>query len=67
MLVSVKPISIEQRIASQNVLQAQDIGTAADFIRDCLRLDPAQRPTAAEAAVHPFLLGATFCANYREI
>ena len=39
---------------------------AAEFIRTCLRLDPAQRPTSEELEDHDWLSGALFAYNYHE-
>ena len=65
--VEIDPITLEKAIANYNVLRPDDVGPAADFIRACLHLDPALRPTAAELAEHPWILGGLMCADYREV
>jgi len=65
--VRVTPLTIEQAIANDNILRPDDVQLAAEFIRTCLHLDPAQRPTAIQIQGHEWLAGALFCNNYREL
>ena len=65
--VKVDTISLEQAIANYKVLRPDDIGPAAEFIRACLHLDPALRPTSAELGLHPWIQGGAMCADYREV
>lgn len=50
------PVSIEQAIENYNVpgVIKEQIGALAEFIRDCLNLDPAQRKTAGDLQNHGF-------------
>ena len=65
--MEVDPLTLEQAIANYNVLRPDDVAPAAEFIRTCLHLDPALRPTADELQEHEWLSGALFCNNYREL
>jgi hypothetical protein len=65
--VEIGPITLEQAITNYNVLRPDDAGPAVDFIRACLHLGPALRPTAEELLQHPWIMGGMMCADYREV
>ena len=48
-------VPIKDAMANYKILQPEDIEPAAAFIRDCICLEPADRPTAAELLNHPWL------------
>jgi hypothetical protein len=54
-------------LINYKVLHPDDVAPAAQFIRLCLRLDPAQRLTAEELAVDDWFLGAKGYLNYRPV
>ena len=43
---------VENALANYGILSDEEISHAADFIRACIRLDPSDRPTAAQLASH---------------
>jgi hypothetical protein len=49
------PFDLEQDLLDNNV-PAEHAGPAAAFLRACLNLDPAKRPTAHACASGPYLL-----------
>jgi serine/threonine protein kinase len=55
------PMSLENLIAAHKVLPEKDILSAAKFIRDCLRLDPDQRPSVVDLQVHDWMMNAWNC------
>jgi serine/threonine-protein kinase SRPK3 len=59
------PVGIEATLKDVSDLADCDINPAAEFIRACLRLDPDDRPTAAQLLEHPWMKGAEVCQNYR--
>ena len=54
------PVSIETALANYKILPEEEITPAAAFIRECLRLNSSDRPSAKELELHPWLKGA-FC------
>jgi len=58
------PVSLEEAIANYKLLDNDEIQPAATFIRDCIRFDPKDRPTAEALTIHPWLSNAfTPCAT----
>ncbi|KAF9520422.1 hypothetical protein BS47DRAFT_1287112 [Hydnum rufescens UP504] len=55
------PMSLENLIAAYKVFPEKDILPAAKFIRDCLRLDPDQRPLVVDLQVHDWMMNAWNC------
>jgi serine/threonine-protein kinase SRPK3 len=55
------PTSLETALMSHNTLEVSEIGPAAQFIRNCLRFDPANRPSAKELQLNNWLFGAFAC------
>lgn len=51
------PTSFEERLASYNILSADEVQGAADFIRKCLQLEYTDRPTAQELQTNDWLWG----------
>ena len=49
------PVTIEEALRNYNILTEEEIQSAAEFIRACVRLDPAERLTAEEMLQHPWL------------
>jgi serine/threonine-protein kinase SRPK3 len=46
-------------------LHPDDVRPAAAFILACLRLDPKERPTAAELDLHDWIVGSDWGRDYR--
>ncbi|GJE90208.1 kinase-like protein [Phanerochaete sordida] len=46
---------LEDALSRYNVLPKEEVIPAASFIRECIRLDPAERSTAAALLLHPWL------------
>ena len=63
--VNVSSTTLEDAIARYNVLDADDVYNAADFIHACLHLDPEQRPSAVELIAHRWVCGADMLVDYR--
>jgi len=61
------PTTLEEAIAKHAVLDSGDVSAAADFIRVCLHLDPARRPSAEELLSHPWVVGADAMEDYRPV
>ncbi|KIM78168.1 hypothetical protein PILCRDRAFT_90740 [Piloderma croceum F 1598] len=59
------PVGIETTLKNVSNLADYDIYPAAEFIRACLRLDPDDRPTAAQLLEHSWMKGAEVCRDYR--
>jgi serine/threonine protein kinase len=59
------PVGVEATLKDVSDLADCDINPAAEFIRGCLRLDPDDRPTAAQLLEHPWMKGAEVCRDYR--
>ena len=55
---SLIPVSIEEALSNYGV---EDIGPTAQFIRDCLRFDPDERPSIKEIQSHTWLHFAWVC------
>jgi serine/threonine-protein kinase SRPK3 len=60
-------VGLEQALINYKVLHPDDVAPAAQFIRSCLRLDPAQRLTAEQLAADDWLMMAEGCLNYRPV
>ncbi|KIK62527.1 hypothetical protein GYMLUDRAFT_72747 [Collybiopsis luxurians FD-317 M1] len=56
------PVKLENAMANYKIpgLTENDIGLAADFIRDCLKFDYKERASAKELIEHPFLKNKVF-------
>lgn len=50
------PVPIEKAFATYKVLTERQCEQASAFIRACLTLDPAERPSATQLARHEWLL-----------
>jgi serine/threonine protein kinase len=51
----IRRVSLRDRVRRRCALRGASLGAAVDFIGGLLRLDPAERPSAAAAAGHPWL------------
>jgi len=52
------PVSVEEALTNYGV---KDIGPTSQFIRDCLRFDPDERPCIKEIQSHAWLKNAFGC------
>ena len=60
-------MTLEEALAKHDVLDPDDVSAAADFIRVCLHLNPARRPSAEKLLTHPWVVGAYVMENYRPV
>ncbi|GJE90011.1 kinase-like protein [Phanerochaete sordida] len=50
-------VKLEDALANYKTLIDDEVGPAAEFIKACIRLEPADRPTAEALQAHPWLTG----------
>lgn len=65
MRVKMSPQPIESALENYEVLHPDDMGIVSDFIRKCLHLDPAERPSAEELLDHEWIRGMPQSLRYR--
>lgn len=53
--LEIPKITLESRISSRGVIQADDIPGIIGFLQKCLILDPVRRPTAGDLISHEWL------------
>ena len=58
--------SIEEALAQYDVGHTADVEIISDFIRQCLRLNPAERPTAEELSRHEWIRYGIMNLRYRD-
>ncbi|KAF5317281.1 hypothetical protein D9611_003801 [Ephemerocybe angulata] len=55
------PTSVEARLSSRGFISEAEVKLAADFIGQCLKVEPANRPSAEDLLGHTWLYGAWCC------